>query len=65
MTSVGPPRHYDQNKDALYPDTADAEDFSRKRAERLLEHVRGKAASDVTDIATRPGPALGRQPATG
>src|ERR1700760_1747855 len=26
--SVGPPMHYDQVKPALYPDTADIEDFS-------------------------------------
>src|SRR6202000_876488 len=29
--SVGPPMHFDQVKQALYPDTADAEDFSYER----------------------------------
>lgn len=40
--SVGPPMHYNQIKDALYPDTADAEDFSYQRVDRLLDHVRGR-----------------------
>src|SRR3954467_1245795 len=35
--SVGPPMHYDQVKDALYPDTADIEDFGHTRVERLLD----------------------------
>jgi alkanesulfonate monooxygenase SsuD/methylene tetrahydromethanopterin reductase-like flavin-dependent oxidoreductase (luciferase family) len=46
--SVGPPIHYDQVKHALYPDTADVEDFSYKRVERLLDFVRGKPATDFT-----------------
>src|SRR6202012_1376579 len=29
--SVGPPRYWDDVRDALYPDTADAEDFSYER----------------------------------
>ncbi|WP_405776344.1 LLM class flavin-dependent oxidoreductase [Streptomyces sp. NBC_01538] len=48
--SVGPPMHYDQIKDALYPDSGDAEDFSYRRVERLLDHVRGKAASDFSGV---------------
>jgi alkanesulfonate monooxygenase SsuD/methylene tetrahydromethanopterin reductase-like flavin-dependent oxidoreductase (luciferase family) len=40
--SVGPPMHWDQVKDALYPGTADAEDFSYARVERLLSAVRGE-----------------------
>ncbi|WP_330285781.1 LLM class flavin-dependent oxidoreductase [Streptomyces sp. NBC_00576] len=48
--SVGPPMHYNQIKDALYPDTADAEDFSYQRVDRLLDHVRGKAASDFSGV---------------
>ncbi|TCO60434.1 LLM class flavin-dependent oxidoreductase [Actinocrispum wychmicini] len=40
--SVGPPIHYDQVKHALYPDTADVEDFSYARVERLLSHIRGE-----------------------
>src|SRR4051794_11163713 len=31
--SVGPPMHWDDVKDALYPDTADAEDFGYGRVE--------------------------------
>ncbi|GAA3906232.1 LLM class flavin-dependent oxidoreductase [Streptomyces lacrimifluminis] len=48
--SVGPPMNYDHIKDALYPGTADAEDFSYQRVERLLDHVRGKAASDFSGV---------------
>ncbi|MGW3954735.1 LLM class flavin-dependent oxidoreductase [Streptomyces sp. NPDC004752] len=43
--SVGPPMHYDQVKDALYPDTAHAEDFGYERVRRLLDFVRGKPAT--------------------
>src|SRR4051794_2113417 len=32
--SVGPPMHWDDVKDSLYPDTADVEDFSYERVER-------------------------------
>ncbi len=44
--SVGPPMHYEHVKQALYPDTAEAEDFGYQRVERLLSFVRGEAASD-------------------
>src|ERR671927_2032490 len=44
--SVGPPMHFDRVRHALYPDTADAEDFSYARVERLLRFVRGEAATD-------------------
>src|SRR3954463_4289630 len=37
--SVGPPMHYDKVREALYPDTADIEDFSYHRLERLLSFV--------------------------
>jgi alkanesulfonate monooxygenase SsuD/methylene tetrahydromethanopterin reductase-like flavin-dependent oxidoreductase (luciferase family) len=43
--SVGPPMHYDQVKQALYPDTGDAEDFSYERVSRLLDFVRGEPAT--------------------
>ncbi|GLZ42211.1 LLM class flavin-dependent oxidoreductase [Actinokineospora sp. NBRC 105648] len=43
--SVGPPMNYDEVKDALYPDTADVEDFSHTRVRRLLDLVRGERAS--------------------
>ena len=43
--SVGQPMHYDDVKDALYPDTQDVEDFSYQRVHRLLAGVRGDAVS--------------------
>ncbi|MCA0146772.1 LLM class flavin-dependent oxidoreductase [Blastococcus sp. LR1] len=49
--SVGPPMRWDDVKVSLYPDTADVEDFSYERVERLLRFVRGEQA----------GPARGRQ----
>ncbi|WP_416966590.1 LLM class flavin-dependent oxidoreductase [Streptomyces sp. 4F14] len=48
--SVGPPMQYEHVKDALYPDTADAEDFSYERVRRLLDFVRGKSASDFSGV---------------
>ncbi|WP_433534419.1 LLM class flavin-dependent oxidoreductase [Micromonospora sp. CA-249363] len=45
--SVGPPMHYDRVRRALYPDTAEAEDFTYTRVRRLLDLVRGEPASDV------------------
>jgi alkanesulfonate monooxygenase SsuD/methylene tetrahydromethanopterin reductase-like flavin-dependent oxidoreductase (luciferase family) len=44
--SVGPPMHYDQVKAAIYPDTADAEDFSYARVRRLLDMIRGEPVTD-------------------
>jgi len=46
--SVGPPMNYDQVGQALYPDTAEAEDFGYARVERLLGFVRGEKASDFS-----------------
>jgi alkanesulfonate monooxygenase SsuD/methylene tetrahydromethanopterin reductase-like flavin-dependent oxidoreductase (luciferase family) len=46
--SVGPPMHFDDVKAALYPDTADAEDFSYARVERLLALLRGEQASSFS-----------------
>jgi alkanesulfonate monooxygenase SsuD/methylene tetrahydromethanopterin reductase-like flavin-dependent oxidoreductase (luciferase family) len=43
--SVGPPRHFDAVRAALYPDTADLEDFSYERVSRLLRLVGGERAS--------------------
>jgi len=42
---VGPPMRWDDVKGALYPDTAELEDFSYARVERLLRMVRGEAVS--------------------
>ncbi|MBU2666782.1 LLM class flavin-dependent oxidoreductase [Actinoplanes bogorensis] len=44
--SVGPPMNWETVREALYPDTADAEDFSYRRVERLLSFVRGEQATD-------------------
>ncbi|MCS7482012.1 LLM class flavin-dependent oxidoreductase [Umezawaea endophytica] len=48
--SVGPPMHYEQVKHALYPDTADVEDFSYERVRRLLDLVRGEPATDFGGV---------------
>jgi alkanesulfonate monooxygenase SsuD/methylene tetrahydromethanopterin reductase-like flavin-dependent oxidoreductase (luciferase family) len=48
--SVGPPMHYGEVKQALYPDTADIEDFSYERVQRLLRLVRGEAATGVRGV---------------
>ncbi|MEV6296992.1 LLM class flavin-dependent oxidoreductase [Streptomyces sp. NPDC051896] len=68
--SVGPPMHFEQVKDALYPNTADAEDFGYERVRRLLDLVRGKPASDFSgvegfevfsDVVQPHSPGLGRR----
>ncbi|WP_239079992.1 LLM class flavin-dependent oxidoreductase [Paractinoplanes brasiliensis] len=46
--SVGPPMNWETVKEALYPDTAGAEDFSYRRVERLLGFVRGDKATDFS-----------------
>ena len=43
--SVGQPMHWDDVREALYPDTADLEDFSYQRVARLLGFVAGAPAS--------------------
>ena len=43
--SVGPPMNYEHLKDHLYPDTAELEDFSYARVERLLANLRGEPVS--------------------
>lgn len=43
--SVGPPMRWDDVRESLYPDTADVEDFSYRRVERLLHLVEGGQAS--------------------
>ena len=48
--SVGPPMNYDRVKDALYPDTAEVEDFTYERVNRLLRFVRGQMASDFSGM---------------
>ncbi len=48
--SVGPPMHFDRIKHALYPDTAEIEDLSYRRLERLMSFVRGEPASDFSGM---------------
>ena len=48
--SVGPPMHYDQVKEALYPDTGEIEDFGYGRVRRLLDFVRGEPASHFSGV---------------
>ncbi len=48
--SVGPPMHYERVKESLYPDTADIEDFSYERVERLLGFIGGNAASAFSGV---------------
>jgi alkanesulfonate monooxygenase SsuD/methylene tetrahydromethanopterin reductase-like flavin-dependent oxidoreductase (luciferase family) len=48
--SVGPPRDYDRIKDALYPTSADVEDFSYERVQRLLACIRGEQVTDWSGV---------------
>jgi alkanesulfonate monooxygenase SsuD/methylene tetrahydromethanopterin reductase-like flavin-dependent oxidoreductase (luciferase family) len=45
--SVGPPMQFDRLKHALYPDTAEAEDFGYGRLERLLALLRGEPVAEA------------------
>jgi alkanesulfonate monooxygenase SsuD/methylene tetrahydromethanopterin reductase-like flavin-dependent oxidoreductase (luciferase family) len=49
--SVGPPMRWADVREALYPDTADVEDFSYERVLRLLRFVGGERASDFRGTA--------------
>ena len=49
--SVGPPMRWDEVKHALYPDTADVEDFSYERVLRLLRWIRGEPATGFSGVA--------------
>ena len=46
--SVGTPMHFDDVKAALYPDTADVEDFGYERVSRLLRFVSGEPAASFS-----------------
>lgn len=48
--SVGRPGHYDRIASALYPDTAEAEEFGYQRVRRLLDFVRGEPATDFRGV---------------
>jgi alkanesulfonate monooxygenase SsuD/methylene tetrahydromethanopterin reductase-like flavin-dependent oxidoreductase (luciferase family) len=45
--SVGPPRHWADVREALYPDTWEHEDFSYERVSRLLRFVAGETAATL------------------
>ncbi|MGI4893927.1 MAG: LLM class flavin-dependent oxidoreductase [Janthinobacterium lividum] len=49
--SVSVPMRYDDVKDWLYPDTADAEEFGYERVLRLLRFLRGEKASSFAGTA--------------
>lgn len=44
--SVGTPMLYEHYKTALYPESADSQDFSKDRVLRLLSYLRGELVSD-------------------
>jgi alkanesulfonate monooxygenase SsuD/methylene tetrahydromethanopterin reductase-like flavin-dependent oxidoreductase (luciferase family) len=46
--SVGQPMNFDTVREALYPDTSEAEDFSYQRVARLLAHVAGEPAASFS-----------------
>ncbi|MEU0878584.1 LLM class flavin-dependent oxidoreductase [Lentzea sp. NPDC005914] len=46
--SVGPPMFYDDVKHALYPQTADVEDFGYDRLQRLLDFVGGEKVTEFS-----------------
>jgi alkanesulfonate monooxygenase SsuD/methylene tetrahydromethanopterin reductase-like flavin-dependent oxidoreductase (luciferase family) len=46
--SVGPPMNWQHVREALYPDTADLEDFSYERVSRLLRFVAGETAASFS-----------------
>ncbi|GAA1162766.1 alkanesulfonate monooxygenase SsuD/methylene tetrahydromethanopterin reductase-like flavin-dependent oxidoreductase (luciferase family) [Kitasatospora gansuensis] len=48
--SVGRPGHWDQVAPALYPDTAESEEFGYERVERLLRFVKGEPATDFSGV---------------
>jgi alkanesulfonate monooxygenase SsuD/methylene tetrahydromethanopterin reductase-like flavin-dependent oxidoreductase (luciferase family) len=45
--SAGPPMNWQEVREALYPGTADAEDFSYERVSRLLRLVAGETAASL------------------
>ena len=48
--SVGRPMHFDDIKAHLYPDTAEVEDFTYTRVERLLHNLRGEPVSTFEGV---------------
>lgn len=48
--SVGPPMHWDDVKGALYPETADVENFGYDRVQRLLDFVAGEKVASFSGV---------------
>jgi alkanesulfonate monooxygenase SsuD/methylene tetrahydromethanopterin reductase-like flavin-dependent oxidoreductase (luciferase family) len=48
--SVGEPRNYEHFKNNLYPDSADAEDFTYERVARLLRAIDGQRVSTFSGV---------------
>ncbi|MCR3750215.1 LLM class flavin-dependent oxidoreductase [Lentzea californiensis] len=48
--SVGPPMHWDDVKHVLYPETADVENFSYDRVQRLLDFVGGEKVASFSGV---------------
>jgi alkanesulfonate monooxygenase SsuD/methylene tetrahydromethanopterin reductase-like flavin-dependent oxidoreductase (luciferase family) len=48
--SVGEPRHYEHFKSSLYPDSAELEDFSYQRVQRLLSAIAGDPVSTFRGV---------------
>ncbi len=48
--SIGPPMRWNDVKLALYPDTADVEDFSYERVQRLMRFIRGEPATQFSGV---------------
>ncbi|MFB7469348.1 LLM class flavin-dependent oxidoreductase [Kitasatospora sp. NPDC056184] len=48
--SVGRPSHWERVAGALYPDTAESEDFGYERVRRLLGFLRGEPATDFSGV---------------
>jgi alkanesulfonate monooxygenase SsuD/methylene tetrahydromethanopterin reductase-like flavin-dependent oxidoreductase (luciferase family) len=48
--SVGEPRNFEHFKAALYPDTAEAEDFGYERVTRLLRAIEGQPVSSFSGV---------------
>lgn len=46
--SVGPPMHWSDVRDALYPDTGDVEDFTYERVARVVRMIAGEPVSTFT-----------------
>ncbi len=48
--SIGPPMRWNDVRPALYPDTADVEDFSYERVQRLMRFLRGEPATQFSGV---------------